>query len=357
MTAISVAGAVPDATPSGARLAELTEPTDLAVMDQQILPAYQQFADVTHALQQQSRRFCAAPDQAGLTQLQSAYLRSLDAWQRSQTIRFGPVDFALRLQRIQLWPDKRGSVGKHLKRLLAAQSAAALEPDNFARGSVAVQGLSAMERLLYDKQTSAARFAGDPANAYRCALLIAIGDNLSRIATGIIDDWLHNDTAYRQAIATAASGNDFFENRAEVDSKLLNALHTQLQIIVDQKLDRPLGKTLQTARGKRAENWRSAHSLNNIQTNLAAARQFYRLAFATRLSDPSLDQRIETAFTRSLAAAADITLPLAQAVASAEQRPTVLALRQQASALKALIGQQLPQATGIPLGFNSLDGD
>ena len=69
----------------------------------------------------------------------------------------------------------------------------------------------------------------------------AIAANLAHMAAGIRHDWSDSDSPYRQAIATAGQGNGFFEGADEVSGKLLNTLHTQAQVIVEQKLDRPLG--------------------------------------------------------------------------------------------------------------------
>ena len=54
-------------------------------------------------------------------------------------------------------------------------------------------------------------------------------------------------------IATAAEGNDYFESDREVSARLLNDLHTQLQVIVDLKLLRPLGEGMDSARPRRAD--------------------------------------------------------------------------------------------------------
>ena len=331
---------------------------NVRAVKEHIIPAYAEFARTIHGMAVDAASFCDQPNEQNLQQLQQDFQHSMDAWQGIQHIRFGPIEFVLRMNRIQLWPDKRSSVSKHLDKLLSSQDPAALETERFATGSVAVQGFSALERLLYDDQVAAASYASeDSASRYRCAVIKAITANLATIAGNLHKEWSQGNDAYINFIASAADENDFYESDVEVSSIMLNNLHTELQVIVDQKLDRALDKSLKKARGTRAENWRSGRSLRNISINLQSLRAFYRLAFAPRLSDEQLNNNIETAFANTLAAVDAIALPLDKAVKDAKARPQVENLRTEASKLKALIGGDLPQSLGLSLGFNSLDGD
>lgn len=331
---------------------------NVATVKQHIIPAYARMAGNSQAMQQQADRFCAAPDAQGLQQLQDAFHQSLDAWQSIQHIRFGPIEFSLRMNRLQLWPDKRSSVSKHLNKFLAARDFSALQEESFTKGSVALQGFSALERLLFGKQTSASNFAANGNNAsFECALLKAITSNLATISARLEKEWSQGKDAYLNFIATAAEGNDFYESDTEVSSLMLNNLHTQMQVIVDQKLDRPLDKSLRKARGTRAENWRSGRSLRNIRLNLQGLQEFYNTAFRPRLSDSELNSKIEDAFNRSLQTTDAISMPLDLAVKDPHARTQVEALRTSTSRLKNLIARELPQKLGLSLGFNSLDGD
>jgi uncharacterized protein len=315
---------------------------------QHILPAYQRLSDSTAKLHSVSQEYCKAPEAADSAALRHAYLDAMGDWQSVQHIRFGPVEFLLRYHRIQLWPDKRGSVGKHLSRLLASKDTAALQPDAFAHDSAAIQGFSALERLLYsDMQTT----------PYTCLVIVTITGNLQNMATGIVTDWTQPPLRYSDMIATADQGNDFFESSEEVSATLLNNLHTELQFIVDQKLNRPLGDTIARANGKRAESWRSGQSLNHIRQNLTATQQLYQVTFEPLITDADLRQQFDTAYKDVYTALDAVSMPLSSAVNDTKERQKIEVLRDKISTLKALVADQLTQALGIPLGFNSLDGD
>jgi predicted lipoprotein len=330
---------------------------NLAAVDQHITPGYQRLAAATGKLDAAASQFCINPSAGGLTQVQLSYKSSMAAWQSIQHVRFGPVDFYLRLHRYQLWPDKRGEVGKGLAKLLASKDTQVLEPEKFKDASVALQGFSALERLLYEADVTAKDFAAGNAPAFRCAVLQAITGNLKTMSVGVRDEWTQGDAAYRKVIATAALGNAYYESESDVTATLLKSLHTQLQIIADQKLGLPLDPSSAKAKGRRAETWLSAGSLDNIANNLTALQDLYSQTFSPRIAQLPLDGQIEKGFETSLKLCAKVGMPLDKAVSDPHARQQVEELRAAVVALRELFANALPRELGVPLGFNSLDGD
>lgn len=344
-------------------LAGLTAPSiaddtklNVSVVDQYIVPTYRQLAIKTSTLKQQATRFCRNPSAEQYQILLDSYHGAMSGWQDAQLIRFGPIEFLLRGNRYQLWPDKRGQVAKHLRRLILKQDPAALERERFVPSSVAVQGFSALEQQLFAKQGWQI-FANPTDGSYRCDLVKTIALNIEIMSKGLVYDWVDGEEQHRQYILTASKGNDFYESDREVSSKILNNLYTQLQFIVDQKLDRPLGSSLQKARGKRAESWRSRRSLENIKHNLNSVRVVYQLGIKPLLKDIPMALKIESEFDLSLSALTKIKRPLYSAATDAEERTAVLILRTHVNQLKQIFSGSLPTAVNLPLGFNSLDGD
>jgi uncharacterized protein len=328
----------------------------LPVADNYILPGYQRLAETTRVLDARAAAFCTAPAQTALEQLRQSFNDAMDAWQAIQIIRFGPVTYVTRDARFELWPDKRGSVARHVRELLASRDAQALEPDRFTGGSVAVQGFSALELLLFDLYAKPADFNGD-SGAYACALLMAITSNLARMSMDLVADWSRGNDAFRRQVATAPAGNSVFEDERALGGELLNNLRATLEGIAVRKLARPLGAGIGEARPKRAESWRSRRSTRNIEVNLEGARQLYRTAFAPRLSGTPLDADIESGFAEALAAARTTGVPLSEAVADPAVRPRVEALLARVAELEEVIASRAAEALDLPLGFNSLDGD
>lgn len=318
-----------------------------AITDNHIGPLYRHLTDQTVELDRAARAYCTQPSAEHMHDLQDRYRRAFMAWQGAQHLRLGPVQYLSREFRFALWPDERGAVGRHLAQLLE-------DPDlqdgafDISLKSVAVQGFSAMERLL---------FAVSPPETRECRVLIAIGANLREMAAGVVGDWFAGDAPYRHLFVTPGPGNPVYASASELAGKLLNSLHTELELIVTQKLARPLDRSLERARGKRVEGWRSQSGLPAITANLDACHELYRLAFATALDGASPHPQIESAFRQARLTLGRLQMPLADAVSDPAQRVLVEQLQADLSALKQLVARDLAGALNLSLGFNSLDGD
>lgn len=332
-----------------------------AVVDEHIIPGYRHLVEATSELERHSREFCAAPDESGLADLRAEFQRTMDAWMAIQHVRFGPVELYLRYNRFQLWPDKHNTAERQLGKALAEQDIAQLADDKFPYASVALQGLSAYERLLFDGDADIERFLGAGQDGYPCLLLEAIAHNLARMSADVHREWTAGTPSYRDIVFDAEHGNSYFESSAEFSARMLNNLYTSLQFIVDQKLLSPLGATPAEANPRRAESWRSRRSLRNIALNLEAAESLYLIAYSAPLKadkrNAHLDREIRAAFGRALEAVRTVKQPLYDALQSGSGRQSVERLLSTASDLKRLLGGPLPDALGLSLGFNSLDGD
>ena len=132
------------------------------LVERDVLPRMDRFAEATAVLVPAADAYCAAPSTARLDALKRGYNDAADAWQGVQHFRFGPMELLLRTQRVAFWPDPRNAVGRQLAEVIAARDAAALTPQAFAQGRVTIQGLPAMERLLYDAGAAAKCCAPSP---------------------------------------------------------------------------------------------------------------------------------------------------------------------------------------------------
>ncbi|MDD3517536.1 MAG: imelysin family protein [Chromatiales bacterium] len=337
---------------------------NLDLVDHHILPRYVRLADAAAALERSTEGYCTTPMGTTPAELDQAWQTTVDAWQSAQHLRFGPVELFMRGMRIAFWPDPRNSVGRQLDELLASGDPAALEPDRFAHGSIATQGLPAFERLLHDATPA----RSDADRAFRCAAMQAIAHNVADMTAGMLSDWRDGNDGFREIIRRAGEPGVHYHTPREATLDLFKSLHAALEVVADHKLKRPLGDSLQAARPQLAESWRSERSLDNVRLNLAAAEALYlgedpqsEGGFShfvrTTAGDTALDDLLRRAFKQTRATAQSIGMPLERAVADPAERRKVEKLAREAAALKALLAQRLAPALGIPVGFNALDGD
>ena len=100
-------------------------------------------------MQTRLEALCKSPADDTLKNAQQQFAALTTAWARIQYISFGPIFDHQRAFRIEYWPDKRNVVGRQLAEVLKKQDHAALEPERFATTTVGVQGLPALERMLF----------------------------------------------------------------------------------------------------------------------------------------------------------------------------------------------------------------
>ncbi len=341
----------------------LAEPTNkqwhefnLAVIDQHIVPRYQQLERQGDKLLSANTALCEVLDESSLQASKAAFNHTMDAWQGIQHVRFGPVEILLRHFSMQYWPDKKNHIGKHLERLIADNDEELLTSDRFYRLGVSVKGLPAIERLLYADDALAAL----KANPYRCMVAVRISAYVAEMGRDIVLEW---DSVMRPHFANVNSGDDYFEEDLEASIFILKALVEPLEVIRDLKIDRPLGKRAGKAKYKRLESWRSARSLRNIQINVSELKALFKgdgkqdsSASVQHLLDETDAKAILRQFSALESQLKSIPSPLEETINTPEGRSELL----KASSMITSLHESLEAAmvkNGIHLGFNSRDGD
>ncbi|MBU0723858.1 MAG: imelysin family protein [Alphaproteobacteria bacterium] len=329
-----------------------------ALVETQVIPRYQALEQATGALRQSADAFCAAPDAAGYAALTESFHGAVDGWQSVQHIRFGPVELFMRSMRLAFWPDPRNSAGKQLSELLASRDESQITQDAFQSSGVAVQGFPALERVLFEEEALAKFTAKSADSAFRCKLVTAISRNLADMAKDIREDWTKPD-GYAHTVAIAGTPGTHYQEPKEATLDLFKSLYGTVEIVADHKIARPMGASLDKARPRLAESWRSARSMRNVVLNLEAGQALYLGGFsaAVAASDKKLDDLFRRAFTQTIATANSVSLPLEQAVEDKSARARLQQLVKESGAMKQLFTQRLTAVLDIPAGFNAMDGD
>lgn len=334
-----------------------------ALVENHVLPRYERLAAAAAALADAAEDFCARPDSAGLMDMRGRFRDVMDAWMGVQHLRFGPAELFMRAYRLYFWPQARGKVGEAVRTLLEAGDVNALAPDRFRESSVAVQGLPAIEYLLYGEPERL--MAGDKAAEFRCALLGVIAASTQSTAADIVRDWRGGDAAFAQATTEPRADSGYFGTHREATLAFFQSLHDGLQLIADVKLKPVVGESSEVARPRLAESRRSSRALRNIVLNLEALEALYTGGDRPGLSelvrkhgeDAKLDALMRKAFRMTVATAESIDRPLTEAVTDAARRPRVEKLLTQVRALKQIVRTRLAAALDLTVGFNALDGD
>ena len=314
----------------------------LKIAEEFVTPRYEALLARAQAQSEAWNAFCAAPSDEGFEQIKAQFVDTVDAWANVEPIRYGPVSENFRYERLAYWPERKNDVARGLTRMLSETDE--LTPEAMAGKSVAVQGLSALERLVYEDGARDALFAGDAGANRRCAAGRAISGNVERIAGEIVEAWKPLAEQFRTSDVSVAR---------EAVTRFATDLLTIYQIVGDQKLDVPMGKSVEEAKPKSAQWWRSGLSNRTIARNMQAAADLSWILLGQTNAGRNVVGTIETA--QSLAES--LPGPLPDLVADPAKRVRLVLLRNAVRGARDLSAIYVPPSLGITVGFNSLDGD
>ncbi|MGB1111385.1 MAG: imelysin family protein, partial [Gammaproteobacteria bacterium] len=186
--------------------------TNLAIVDQQLIPSYQGLLDSASQYHESISNHCAQGGSLSVPAMRKSWNALADAWMAAEHWRFGPIEAEQGRHSLWFWPDKHGRTGKQLRRFLSAKDMDKLEEARFAKISVALQGLPAAERVLYSEAHVKNLKAGD----YVCSFLTTNGKHIQNVAKTVLHEWQAQPDGYRALVAKSQSGDDLYAAPIEV---------------------------------------------------------------------------------------------------------------------------------------------
>ncbi len=316
-----------------------------------IQPLYRELEQASLQLTQASTEFCKDVSPDNLTKLREAWGSTLLAWQRTDSLLFGPavadqLDF-----HINFAPPKK----QIIKGLLASEQP--LTTEAVAAAGVGAQGLSSLEYVLFDREQNLEQLLASfkaSSGSIRCSYLQAVSRLLEQHVKTLNAAWTNPDAI------------NFFTNNQELIDLLLGKAYQSLERINLKKLTQPLG-TLdenQLSHPYDLEAWRSGYSFKIIQANIDGLRRVFVdggfLAWIEKNFPSEATKTAVLAFEKQLKELAQMQLPAGDPFTLVEQKQKsaeLTELVQRAHGLEMGIKRQLAVLTKAQLGFNDNDGD
>lgn len=323
-----------------------------------ILPAYSEFAGRAADVATATRALCSRPSKAALASARTTFAALTNAFARIELFRFGPAQTDNRFERLFFWPDRRGRGFRQVATILRDADSSAASPDTLAAKSVAVQGLPALDHVLFGK--GAGDLAAD-VGAFRCRYAAALGVRIVKVAGALDSAW---STDFAAVMGAPSAENADFRSSGEVVQTLLRSAREQLQTAAAFKIGRPLGRGQGPAKPRTAPYFNAGLGLTTTEANVRAVRDLIdALDLADVLPDGQTAVLSELAFYLDGAVAAmgdarrlaggDWPAVATSADARTRLAYAPLALGQAIDILE----NRLPSALGLIAGFNALDGD
>jgi len=339
------------------------------IAENTIVNFHQNFALSTKALNAKSQAFCVNPNETTLGATQAQWRLAMSDWQAVKIINFGPIKVNNLSWRLQFWPDKKNLVGRKIKSLLKSKDV--IDHAKLEESSVVIQGLSALEYLLFDRTgAKLSHYQTNKGETRQCALLQTVASLTQQTAEHLSSSWQAEDEYLSSFVNTATITPE--TNMTDIATgtppltQLIESILANLETLKNDKLGAPLG--LKSASGKTnaflAEAWRSQHSLALASANLNSVRQLLVNGELLGLTDFLIANDHQALASRLLMQidAIQTTLntvdrPMAEAINHDESRAALSKAHTDLAALISTLKRDIPIAMNITLGFNDNDGD
>lgn len=321
-----------------------------------VRPTYAGLHDHTSSLAKAMDTLCQAPSQGNLDAAHAEFSGTVAAWSSAEIIGFGPIKENNRLERMLYWPDRKSIGLKQVQAALAAKDPTARDPAQLAGKSVAMQGLGALEFVLYGDGSEALAGEDDP---YRCAYGAAIANNIETMAADVDAAWKKPD-GFAALWANPGPDNALYRDGTEAVTELVGVFINELEMVRDVRLKGFLGAKPDADKPRQAIFWRSQNTGLSLAGNLSGIDTLFE---ASKLGDALpedarwMAESIHIQLVNGVATAKSVQGPIDKALADPVEREKLEHFALITSSLSGLIGTRLTAEFGLTAGFSSLDGD
>ena len=325
------------------------------VLNGYIVPAYQDFEKNTRQLSERANRLCARPGHKHLDQLREAFGGTVIAWSSVEWFQVGPIVDNNRIERILFFPDRKSRALRQVQSALQGKNEAVLDLAGLQLMSVAVQGLGALDFLLFGKNSGLLAEGDD----FRCGFIKSIGKNLHHIARASLDAWQENE-GLRHAWTRPQEDNPLYRTQQEALNLLISTLVHALEAIRDTRIGVFLREDADRDRPKSAALWRSSSTMPSIAANLEGLETLFTQSRIESILPENASQTGDTIrfeFRQAIKTARQLNAPVANLLLVPGQREKIRFLALSIGFLIDRLETELSPALGIHVGFSFGDGD
>lgn len=333
-------------------------------IDNVIRPAFSDFAEVTTNYQGLLDNLCRSGEEEALSAARNNFTDLVLAFSRIEPFRFGPMQVDNRMERAFFWPDPRGRGLKQVQKILAVKDETATDPTTLSRKSVALQGLPALEFLLFG--TNSAEELETPAG-FRCRYAHAISQGLATMAALALSDWQAAD-GIAFSLQNPMETAPIYRNPVDSMQELVKAARSNLQGLNDLKLTAALRDNPAKAKPKRLPFWRSGLALLALNENMKSVKALISAWDLKILLDQNgaLADQIDFEFNQAVSAIDRVEVHLTTSrsgetlvglVKDSDHYRHLAYARLPVNSVITLLSEDLTTSLGLTIGFNALDGD
>lgn len=315
-------------------------------------PAYAQFDAVTDELSNQTQAYCEQSADSSINELHKLFVGATSAFSAIEMYRLGALTEDNRQHRLFYWPDKRRVGERQLRALLADSTASALTMEALTRKSVALQGLPALERILYQSKSKGVQYGIGSAE---CHVAVLVAQNIHQMAQSIHSGWQSESDFVNDLLDPGASSTGL-RNQQEV----LRLIVTQIAVGIDVLRHRKIAPLLEEEATFKAQPfYRSGQVLLNLSENLESLRALTIDSALTKTTDLTNELAFEYTSARTMLNRLQKLPSLTddRGRVNDDAQSLLHALWAVLGGIENTINERLTSALGVSVSFNSEDGD
>lgn len=324
-----------------------------------IRPAFKGFAADTAALPPAIDAVCADPTQKTKAIFADRYKAVVQSFGGVSFLRFGPLIEDHRLDSLAFMPDPRGIGQRQIRKILAADDPSVTDPIGLREKSVALQGLTALQLIAFDKDGKVLLGSEGEKTDYICGYASAISRNVAKIASDISTEW-QDEKGYSLRLISPDTATGQIRSSKEAIETIFNGLVTGLIVVKDQELLPTIGTEKKKAKAHRMPFSRSGNGMAYMIAELKGIKGALEAAGFS----PALDEEfawilgsLAFEFENAIGTLEAIDGPVRQSIKSDETYGRLTLLMITMNSLRDTMALELAGALGLSGGFNALDGD
>lgn len=321
-----------------------------------IRPGYERFQMAANGMVSEMQAFCEAPDEARYAAATAAFDETVAAWSAIEIVRTGPVLDEHRFERVLFYPDRKSIGLKQVQAAIIEEDETALDPDYLPQKSVAMQGLLALEFVLFGTQYET---MFDSPKSYRCRYGEAIAENIDNIAGEVSAAWSAPD-GVADAWKHPGPDNPLFRTEDEALTALLGILVHGAETVRDQRIEYFYGGEAGRSLATRAIYWRSENTWPSILANLDGLQALLNDAEMEKLLDDdvrSIVSSINFLFSSIEGVTGEMNPDITFVLEDPDQRAKLDYLVLNMKDLILRLNDHYGASIGLGAGFSFSDGD
>ncbi|WP_053005881.1 imelysin family protein [Kiloniella spongiae] len=326
------------------------------VIKKAILPSYEKLVEEAAHQESNIEKLCLSPSETNLNSAKDSFRSLVSAWSRVEMYRIGPAIKDNRQEKLFFWPDRKSIGLRQVRKLIDTEEQTALTTETLKKKSVAVQGILALEYVLFGKNSETLSVATP--KSYRCEYGATIAQAIGVTAQTIVDDW-SSPSGYAAQMLDTSSTNPIYRSDAEVMQDLLRISSEMIQSTRDLKIKNTIKDSPEKSKPKRAPFWRSNLTLHAYRNNLDAVVSLFTIGGLGQLTPrytKSLAFELEQT-NKFLAELEKENTSWEKQVKQKEAHELLTFTLIPLEGAQYIVSDLIPQELGLSLGFNSLDGD